>query len=74
LTYPSWYEKALDALEFGAVTCFVPVDDGMYKAVFVAGSDRVKSHMICDPCRFGVIACDKAREFARDNGYLTEDL
>jgi hypothetical protein len=52
----------------------VPVDDGMYKAVFVAGSDRVKSRMICDPCRFGVIACDKAREFARDNGYLTEDL
>lgn len=74
MTYPRWYEKALTALDYGAVTAFVVVDDGIYHSVFVAGSDRVKSRMICDPCRFAVVACSKTREFARDNGFLTEDF
>ena len=74
MTYPRWYEKALAALDYGAVTAFVAVDDGIYHSVFVAGSDRVHSRMICDPCRFAVVACGKTREFARDNGFLTEDF
>lgn len=74
MTYPRWYEKALVALDYGAVTCFVPVDDGVFHSVFAAGSDRVHSRMICDPCRFAVVACGKTREFARDNGFLTEDF
>ena len=55
------------------MTAFVPVDDGVFHSVFAAGSDRVHSRMICDPCRFAVVACGKTREFARDNGFLTED-
>lgn len=74
MTYPRWYEKALVALDYGAVTCFVPVDDGVFYSVFAAESDRVYSRIICDPCRFAVISCGKTREFARDNGFLTEDF
>ena len=74
MTYPRWYEKALTALESGAVTAFIVVDDGLYHSVFVAGSSRVHASMICDPCRFAVVACGKTRDSARDNGYLTEDF
>lgn len=72
--YPLWYEKALTALEYGACTAFVSVEDGIFQSLFIPGSDSVERRMLDEPVRFALMVCGKTRALARDNGFTLEDF
>ncbi len=71
--FGSHYDEALDLLDAGACSVFVPVRGGLYRAVFAPASGQVRSRMLNDPMGFAVTAAIKTREFAVKQGYEMED-
>jgi hypothetical protein len=66
------YDEALDLLDGGACSVYVPVRGGLYRAVFAPATGRVRSRMLNDPMGFAVTAAVKTREFAVKQGYELE--
>ena len=71
--FSHYYDEALDLMEAGACTVFVPVRDGVFRAVYAPSGPRVRSRMLNDPMGFAVTAACKTREFAVRQGYEMED-
>ena len=71
--FSHYYDEALDLIDAGACTVFIPVRNGVYRAVFAPASPLVRSKMLNDPLGFAVTAARKTRQFAARQGYEMED-
>ena len=72
ILFDEYYDEALDLLDAGACSVFIPLKGGIYRAVFAPASGRVRARMLNDPMGFAVTAARKTREFAVRQGYELE--
>lgn len=70
--FDDYYDEALDLLDAGACSVFIPLRGGIYRAVFAPANSRVRAKMLNDPMGFAVTAARKTREFAVRQGYEPE--
>ena len=70
--FDSYYDEALDLLDADACSVFVPITDGIFRAVFTPATGRVRQRMLIDPSGCAGPAVLKTREFAVRQGYELE--
>ena len=71
--FGDYYDDTLDLLDDGVCSVFVPLREGLYRAMFAPANWKVRERMLDDPNGFAITAARKTREFAIKQGYEVED-